>query len=107
MHRLFEKVFRDVDVQQITDYICRKNATEMIGNRLWKNFRCYPSSNLATPNAAPAAAAPINATRNAPDQGLIPVILLLNQPNIKRQRIVTIAEILNPCSWRINKEIRT
>jgi hypothetical protein len=95
-NRLFEKVFREVDAQQITDYICRKNATEMIGYDLWKNFRCYPSSNLATPNAAPAAAAPINATRNAPDQGLMPVILLLNQPNIKRQIRVTTTEIFNP-----------
>jgi hypothetical protein len=95
-NRLFEKVFRDVDAQQITDYICRKSVTEMIGNDLWKNFRCYPPSNLATPNAAPAAAAPINATRKAPDQGLIPVILLLNHPNIKRQMRVTTTEILNP-----------
>src|SRR5258706_11790714 len=33
--------------------------------------RIYPANNFATPNAAPAANAPISMTCNAPDQGLI------------------------------------
>src|SRR5688500_13819493 len=57
----------------------------------------YPSINLATPNAAPAAAAPISVTFNAPHHGFIPVILLLNQPKTKRQSKVITKEILNAC----------
>src|SRR4026208_1406969 len=58
----------------------------------------YPSINLATPNAAPAAAAPISITLNAPHHGCTPVSLLLNQPKTKRQSKVTTKEILNACS---------
>src|SRR6188508_773460 len=56
----------------------------------------YPPNNLATPNAAPAAAAPINITLTAPHHALTPVILLLNHPNTKRHNSVTTTEIFNP-----------
>jgi hypothetical protein len=64
----------------------------------------YPSNNLATPNAAPAAAAPINITLIAPHQGCTPVILLLNQPKTKRHKSVTNTEIFNPSPGESTKK---
>ena len=51
---------------------------------------------LAIANAQIAAVAPIKATRTAPHQGFTPVILLLKNPNIKRQQSVITAEIFKP-----------
>src|SRR5882724_5760474 len=64
----------------------------------------YPPNNLATPNAAPAATAPIKVTRRAPYQGCTPVTLLLKNPKIKRQRSVSTTEIFNPSAGDATKK---
>ena len=69
---------------------------------LWMGH--HPSINFATPNAAPAAAAPISMTFNAPHHGFIPVILLLNQPKTKRQTKVITNEMLNACKGESTKK---
>ena len=68
----------------------------------WSFF--YPSINFAIPNAAPAAIAPMSMTRNAPDQTLTPVILLLKKPKANRQISVTMAEIFNPSRGELTKK---
>ncbi len=64
----------------------------------------YPSNNLATPKAAPAATAPISITRRAPHQGLMPVSLLLKKPNTNKHIRVTNADIFNASVEELRKK---
>ena len=59
------------------------------------NYIIFPKA-LATPNAAAAAATPIKVTFMAPIIAGWPVTLLLKNPKIKRQMVVSTEEYNNP-----------
>ena len=82
---IFRCEYGECPVKQAALYIVFVSSFVLFISSLFPDVKVsQPSNKLATKNAAPAAAAPITVTRNAPDHGLMAVNLLLNHPNTKK-----------------------